>query len=155
MHSGNMPYILFLVINCVILIIHLNAIHLPVYSYLLSVFATFHHPKQSTEYPLHGNYRVLQCYQYTIFSKHLSLQMCITINHLFYLRPLASAKPSILDPHHDSSWLSCCCPLSERSYSFDSARLALSLVTGIDILGRFWSESTQSPESEPRGKVSW
>ena len=89
------------------------------------------------------------------FSKHLSLQMCITINHLFYLRPLASAKPSILDPHQDSSWLSCCCPLSERSYSFDSARLALSLVTGIDILGRFWSESTQSPESEPRGKVSW
>jgi hypothetical protein len=33
-------------------------------------------------------------------------------------RPLASVTPSVLDPHWDSSRLSCCCPVSWRSYSF-------------------------------------
>ncbi|EDL88936.1 rCG42394 [Rattus norvegicus] len=28
--------------------------------------------------------------------------------------PLAPATLSILDPHQDSSWISCCCPVSWR-----------------------------------------
>ena len=69
MHSGNMPYILFLVINCVILIIHLNAIHLPVYSYLLSVFATF----SFSNFPLILTYMVP--YLEIIFDKHVHTHM--------------------------------------------------------------------------------
>jgi hypothetical protein len=36
-------------------------------------------------------------------------------------RPLAFATLSMLDPHQDSSQLSCCCPVSWRACSFSSA----------------------------------
>jgi hypothetical protein len=48
------------------------------------------------------------------------LQMFIAMSHWSSMRPLASATPSILEPHWDSSSLSCWCPVSWRSCSFGS-----------------------------------
>ena len=43
-------------------------------------------------------------------STHPHLQMFIVMSHWSGSRALASVTPSILDPHLDSSGLSCCCP---------------------------------------------
>ncbi|CAO2580303.1 hypothetical protein LEMLEM_LOCUS1378 [Lemmus lemmus] len=51
------------------------------------------------------------------------LNVAIARSHWFVSRPLVSAPLSLLDPHWDSSWVSCCCPVSWRSCSFGSAGL--------------------------------
>lgn len=48
---------------------------------------------------------------YTVLSTHIYLQMFIAASHWSELRPLASSTSSILDPHQESSWISCCCPV--------------------------------------------
>lgn len=63
--------------------------------------------------------------QYILLSKQLYLQMIIAINLWFRLRTLVSATVSILDPHQNSSRLSCYCPVSWKSCSFGSAEPAL------------------------------
>ena len=66
--------------------------------------------------------------QYIPLSTHLHLQTFIEVSYWSGSRSLASVTPSILDPHWDSSQLSCCCPLSWRSCSFGTVGLALSWV---------------------------
>ena len=58
-----------------------------------------------------GSSSMLQCVLESIpLSTHLYLQMLTVMSHWAVLRPLASATPSIPDPHWDSSQMSCCCP---------------------------------------------
>lgn len=57
--------------------------------------------------------------QYILLSKQLYLQMIIAINLWFRLRTLVSATVSILDPHQNSSRLSCYCPVSWKFCSLD------------------------------------
>ena len=64
------------------------------------------------------------CPTVTFLSKHLCLQMFISMSCWSVLRPLGSATLSILDPYLNSSWRSCCCPVLWRSWSLGSARLA-------------------------------
>ena len=73
-----------------------------------------------------------------------------TLDHTFFLanvhcnghwsglRPLASATLSILDPHQDSSWISCCCPVSWRSCSFRYVGLGLFMHPVVLGWGRCW-----------------
>jgi hypothetical protein len=44
----------------------------------------------------------------TLLPKQLSLQMFIAMRHWCGSRPLSSATLLMLDPHLDSSWISCC-----------------------------------------------
>jgi hypothetical protein len=57
-------------------------------------------------------------------------------------RPLASATLSILGPHRDSFWISCCCPVSWSSCSFGSLEESLHLLQQfIDEVGVGWANS--------------
>jgi hypothetical protein len=57
-------------------------------------------------------------------SVHISLlAVFISMNHWSGMRSLASVTPLVLDPHRDSSWISCYCSVSWRSCSFGSAGL--------------------------------
>jgi hypothetical protein len=69
------------------------------------------------QYTLHPH--CLQCV--TLRPHSLHLPMLVAMSHWSASRPLASVTASILDPHQESSWLSCCCPVSWRSCSFGSA----------------------------------
>ena len=68
-------------------------------------------PKQNIQTSCNGScsvsHHVTQC---TPLSTHPRLQMLIAVIHECGSRSLASVKPSILDHHQDSSWLSRCCP---------------------------------------------
>ena len=66
-----------------------------------------------------------------------------------WLRFLASVMTSILDPHQDSSQLSCCCPVSWRSCSFGTEGPASSHVPPVCRWCRFWGGPTQHPGSGP------
>jgi hypothetical protein len=70
----------------------------------------------------HRSCSMSQCVpQYIPLSTHLHLEMSTAMSHWSGLRSLASVTPSILAPHQDSSWLSCCCPVAGRSCSFETA----------------------------------
>lgn len=84
---------------------------------------------------------------YTLLPKQLFLPVFISMTHWFDLRPLASATLSILDPHGDSSWISCCFPVSWRSCSFGSSEPAPSQAPAVHRWGTQWGGPTQSPES--------
>ena len=56
----------------------------------------------------------------------------------------SSVALSTLDPHRDSSRLSCCRPVSWRSFNFGTAGLALSCVSTIHRWYWFWSGPSQS-----------
>lgn len=71
------------------------------------------------------------------------------MSHWSGSRPPASVTLSILDPHRDSSRISCCCPVSRRSYSFRSAGLTLSQAPAGHRWGRCWGGPAQSPGSGP------
>ena len=81
---------------------------------------------------------------YTLLST-LYLQILISLSHWSVSRPLASVTLSILDPHLDSSWISCCCPMYWKYYSFGSVGLSLSYVLhqfldGVDVgVGQHWA----------------
>ena len=91
---------------------------------------------------------VWQCAtQSTLLSILLCLQMFIAMSHWSGLRPLASATLSILDPHQNSSWISCCCPVSWRSCSFGSTGPSPSCAPGFHQWDRCRSGPRQSPGS--------
>ena len=75
--------------------------------------------------------------QYSLFSTLHCLQMFIAVTCWPGTRPLPSGTLSIPQPHWDSSWVSCCYPVSWRSYSFGSVELALSslqqFIDGVDV----------------------
>lgn len=64
-------------------------------------------------------------------------------------RLLTSGTLSILCPHRDSFWISCCCPESWKSYSYGSH----GLVPAHDTVGhrgeRYWSVPTQNSGCGP------
>jgi hypothetical protein len=94
----------------------------------------------------HGSWSVLECVpQHSSLSTQLHLQMFTAKSHWSGLRSLASVTPSILDPYWDYSWLFCCCPVSWRSCSFGSLRLAHS--QAVHRWSRCWGGPTQSPGS--------
>ena len=74
--------------------------------------------------------------------------VCPTINHtsllenvhctesLVWFQASGSSTLSILDPHRDSSQISCCCPVSQRSCSFGSAGPTPSYSPAIQRWGR-------------------
>ena len=67
----------------------------------------------------------LQCVTlYTTIYPSIHTSSLIATSHWSGSRPLASATPSILDPHQDSSQISCCCPVSWRPCSFGSVEWA-------------------------------
>ena len=76
---------------------------------------------------------------YTLLPKQLYLQMFIAMSHWSGSRPLDSATLSILDPHQDSSWISCCCPVPWRSCSFGSIVPTLSHAPTVHRWGRCWA----------------
>lgn len=76
--------------------------------------------------------------QYTFLFTHLHLQMFIAMNHWSHSRHLASVTLSILDPHRDPSWISCCCHVLWRSSSFGSVGLASSCFLAVDRWVRHW-----------------
>jgi hypothetical protein len=95
-----------------------------------------------------GSWGVSQCVtQYTFFSKQLNLQMFVAMSHWSGSSPLASATPSILDPHQDFSQLSSCCPVSWRSCSFGSVGPVPSPTPEVHRWGGCWDEPSQSPGS--------
>jgi hypothetical protein len=85
----------------------------------------------------------------------LLVQMFIAMSHWSGLRPLASATPSVLDPNQDYSQISCCWPLSWRSYKFGSVGLTPSCALTVHRQGRCWGGPTQSPGSGLGWYLSW
>jgi hypothetical protein len=84
-------------------------------------------PKTKTA-PHRGSCSVTWCVtQYTLMPKQL-----------YGLRPLASATPSVLDPHQESSRIFCCCPVT-----WDPAELVLQDQTFLMIMGKAlgWANS--------------
>lgn len=63
------------------------------------------------------------------------------------LWPLLHSQYQIL--HLDYSWISCCYPVSWKSYRFDSVGPAPSCVPAAHRWGRCWGGPTQSPGSKP------
>lgn len=72
------------------------------------------------------------------------------MSHCFGSRPLATATPSTLDPHRDSSGISSCCLVSRRSCSFDSAGQASSHA----LAAHSWGRSLGGPAHRSLGN-SW
>jgi hypothetical protein len=65
-----------------------------------------------------GSCSVSQCDPQCVpLSTHLHLWMLTAVSHWSGSRALAPVTLSALDPHGDSSKLSCCCPVSWRSWS--------------------------------------
>jgi hypothetical protein len=80
--------------------------------------------------------------------------MFIPMSHWSGSRSLASVTPSLLELHWDSFRLVSCCPVSCRSCSLGSVRLALWRIPTIaeDLL---WGGPLQSPGSGPGWQLSW
>lgn len=102
--------------------------------------------QQHKRKPSHCGYcHVSHCItQYILLSTYLYLHMFTAKNHWSGSRPLASATLSILDPHQHSSWMSCCCLVSSRSWSFGSAPSCTPTVHRWDTC---WDGPTHSPGS--------
>lgn len=79
------------------------------------------------------------------------LRMFIAIVHSSS-RPLASAMPSIMDPHRDSDI--CCCSELWRSCGCGSAGLAPTCILAAHRWGRCWGRPTQSHGSGAGWKLS-
>jgi hypothetical protein len=100
---------------------HPNPTHLPIPPSLPSTLATKKQNKTNKKtLALCGSCSVSQCITLYPFAQ-TSLLANVPWSGL---RPPASAIPSILGPHWDSSWIACCCPESWRACSFGSAGLA-------------------------------
>jgi hypothetical protein len=146
-------FVNFLLVLCDVHSMHTSLTHLPISSYLPPPFRTSsgkekkkkkQRKKQKTFQ--HGSWSVLECVpQHSSLSTQLHLQMFTAKSHWSGLRSLASVTPSILDPYWDYSWLFCCCPVSWRSCSFGSLRLAHS--QAVHRWSRCWGGPTQSPGS--------
>lgn len=64
-------------------------------------------------------------------------------------KPRASAMPSILGPHWDSTWISHLCLVSWRSCSCGSSGSAPSHSPALHRWGECWGELTHRPGSQP------
>ena len=107
---------------------------------------------------------------YIPLSTHLHLQMFTAVSHWSCLRSLASVTPSILDPHQDSSQLSCRRPCHGDPAALDPQNRPFQafqpLTDDMDFevgqlralepsLGGGWAgQLTGSPVSAPPGKLS-
>jgi hypothetical protein len=89
------------------------------------------------------------CTPIPFISPSLASVMFITMSCRSGSRSLASVTPSILNRHRDSSRLSCCCPMSWKSYRFGAAGLALSHIPTVLRVFGFGGQPTQSPGSGP------
>ena len=69
------------------------------------------------------------------------------------MRPLPSAVLSRLEPYLDSHQISCCCPVSWRSYSFGSVG-SVALCTPA-VVGGSCGWPVQSPGSGSESYLSW
>ena len=85
----------------------------------------------------------------------LCLQIIIAMTHQSGTRPLASATLSILDPHWGSSQLSCCCPVSWRSFSFGCVGPCPLCTPAVHPRVRCWGGPIQSPGSGPKRYLNW
>ena len=70
------------------------------------------------------------------------------------MRPLASASLSILEPVWDSFQISCCCPVSWRSYSFGSVGPASSCTLARHLWDRSWMGQLKALDL-PERYLSW
>lgn len=77
------------------------------------------------------------------------------MSHWSSSRPLASDILSILDPHGNSSWISCCCPVWWRYCSFGFVGLPPSYTPAVHRCFRCLGRQTQSPESGPESCVRY
>ena len=104
---------------------------------------------------------VSQCLpQNALLTTPLCSQMAIAMTSWSGMRPLVSATLSILDPHWDSSWISCCCPVSWRSCSFGFESPATSCTPAVHWWSRCWSRPPQSHGSgiwagQSTGSCTW
>lgn len=113
------PFIL-----CEFHIMHSAPTHLPVPSYPPSILPTS--PSKENERERERENLVVEvsvCLSVYPLSKHLCLQMFISVSCWSGSRLWVLPHLSILDPYLASSWLSCCCPMSWRSFSFGSVGL--------------------------------
>jgi hypothetical protein len=92
---------------------------------------------------------------YPLLFMRLCLQIFIAKIHWSGPRLLASATLSILDPHWDSSWISCCRPVSWRPCSSGSVGPTPSCTPAAPLWGRCWRGPIQSPGSGPERNLSW
>lgn len=116
-------------------ITHPNPTHLRISLPLHIYFPPLQAPHQKKKKILLWVCSVSRCItQYISFCSPSLLQVFIVLSHCSGLRPMTST-PSILDPQCDSSWLSCC-PVSWRSYGFESQDwllyLLLQFIDGVD-----------------------
>jgi hypothetical protein len=126
-----------------------NLNHFLVPPYLSCILMTFllkkTKPKKSSH---HGSCSMSQCV--TEYK-----EMFVGMSYWSGSRPLASATLSVLDPHWESSQISCCCLVSWRSCSFNSSGTAPSQAPDVHRWDRYWSGPTLSPGSGPGWKLSW
>ena len=96
------------------------------------------------------------CVSHSIPSCPKSLTCKCSLQEVIDLvRSLHFAMPSILDPDPDSSWIACCCPVSQKHMQLWFCRTSPSSASAIHILSRCWGGPTQSPESGPGQQLSW
>lgn len=72
----------------------------------------------------------------------LLVNICCVMFCLSCPKPLASGTPSLLDSHRNSTWISCCCPNSWRSWSYGSSGPFPSLSPASYRWGRCWGAPT-------------
>jgi hypothetical protein len=107
-------------------IIYHNPYHLSWPSYLPSALRNFP-PRENKQTNKQTNKVLpwnLKCHHDTMchrahpLPKEFYWQVLIAVSYWSVFWPLASVTLSVLDPHSDSSWISCCCPLLWSSCSF-------------------------------------
>lgn len=146
-----------------------NPSHLPVPSNLLSTYVTSPHkrkqiktPKKKKKNPEQTNKNhlfmevVVSQWSHSTPCLHTSWLANVHGNEtLVCLRPQASPPLSILDPHSDTSRISCCHPVSWRSSSFGSAGPAPLHYPAVQRWDRCWCGPTQSDRTGPEWKLRW
>lgn len=121
---------------------HANPTHRPLTSYPPSTLT--HNRKKNLMVETVVCHRVSHSIPFCPFC----LQMFIAMSHWSSRSPLASATPSILEPHWGSSRISCHCPVSSRSCSFGSVGLEPSHTPAVHRWGRCWGGPTQTPHNQ-------
>ena len=123
-------------ILCEFLIMHPNAIHLMShYIQPCLSFQTYCPKKTKHRQAKHTNKQTKHrkkflavchgvSYSIPFCQKQLYLQMFVAMIYWCGLRPLASAIPSTLDPHQDSSWISHCCSCIIKILQFWFCRMS-------------------------------
>lgn len=73
--------------------------------------------------------------------------MSLAKSHFYDLKPVISATHSLLGPYCDFSYISRCCPVLKRFWSFGSIGLAPSHAPAYHRWGVCWGGPTNNPAS--------